>query len=399
LTGADIIAKGETGPRVPRIALLGAFPWSSPQGSQVFVREQARALARAGARVAIVSYGRGPLPAPPDLPWRPLRPDLSPRGWRSGPSLAKAIADAALLLHWLTTARRERFDAVLAHNVEAAAIALVARRWTRIPVVYVAHTLLSHELSTYGPSAFGRQLDAVGSAIDRAVARRADAVIALDETARKTLACHARGPVVWLPPGHLGAPPPDEESRRAACRLCGVEVGRFALYAGNLDAYQGLDRLEDAARWLAARGIPVVVATHDPGAATRSPGSPLRLRTVADVGELRALVWAAGVLVLPRRVPGGFPIKLLNYLESGRPIVACAGAGGGLLDGESGVVLPDDASGERLGEAVGALFADPERAGRLGAAGPPLLARRHDWTGLAAATLDLVAEVCGASAG
>lgn len=381
----------------PRLAVLGAFPWSSAQGSQLFAREQARALARAGARPVLVTYGRGPLRPPDDLPWRPIPGRISPRGGRSGPSVAKLAADAALLAHWLRLGRREAFDAVLAHNVEAAAVALAARPATGIPVVYVAHTLMGRELATFGPPGLARGLDAAGGWLDRALARRSDAVVALTEDARRELAPGVLGPVAVLPPGHAPAPPPSRAERLAACARAGVEPGRFALYTGNLDAYQGLDRLEAAASRLRERRIPVVAATHDPPRETAAAVRPSRARRAAlrvvaagSVEEVRALVHAAGVLLLPRRTRGGFPMKLLNYLESGRPVVASAAGAPGLLDGDTARILPDSAGAADWAAAVAALVADPTAARHLGQRGLRHLARAHDWARIAGATLELV---------
>ena len=42
-----------------RLAVLGAFPFPLPQGSQVFMREHTRALIEAGAQTTVLTYGRG----------------------------------------------------------------------------------------------------------------------------------------------------------------------------------------------------------------------------------------------------------------------------------------------------------------------------------------------------
>jgi glycosyltransferase involved in cell wall biosynthesis len=387
----------------PRLALLGAFPWSSAQGSQVFAREQARALARLGARPVVVTYGRGPLPPPDDLPWLPIARRLSPRSARSGPSAAKLVADGALLAHWVRLARHRRIDAVIAHNAEAAAVALAARPFTGVPVVYVAHTLMAHELSTYGSAsrrarAATRVLDGAGRVLDRTLARRADGVVVLTEMARRELSADARGPVALLPPGHVPQPPPSRDASGRACARAGVEPGRFALYTGNLDAYQGIDRLAAAAGRLRAGGVPVVVATHEPP----PPGAPvggLRVIELDGVGDMRALVHAAGVLVLPRRAPGGFPMKLLNYLESGRPVVAHGAGAPGLRDGQEALILPDSASSDDWAAAVLGLLDDRDRAAGIGARGRRHLEHVHDWSKIASATLEFLGALPGRGPG
>ena len=50
-----------------RLALVGAFAFPLPQGSQLFVRDQAQALAAAGADVTLFCYGHGSGEEPPGL--------------------------------------------------------------------------------------------------------------------------------------------------------------------------------------------------------------------------------------------------------------------------------------------------------------------------------------------
>jgi len=379
----------------PALAVVGAFPFPYPQGSQVYVAEQARALARAGARPVLFTYGRGAGPRPPDLVFAPAPGWASPRAMGSGPQWGKPLADAALLG---TYARRARqgFTCALTHNAEAGCIALAARRLTGLPVVYVAHTVLRHELSAYAGPRWRGLLDRVGGRVDRLVVRHADAVIALCDEARADLEPFARGPVVVLPPGHDPAESPKPEALARVCERHGLREGGFVLYSGNLDGYQDLALLASAARRLPLGTPPIVVATHDAGAA-RAPVAPelagLRIVAVSDFEEMRALVHAARILVLTRRRPGGFPVKLLNYMEAARPIVAFANVGVGLRDGESARLLAPGADAATLADALLELHADPALRARLGAGARRQLETRHGWADLARRTLDLVASV------
>jgi glycosyltransferase involved in cell wall biosynthesis len=375
-----------------RIALLAAFPFPLPQGSQVYVREQARALAQAGAEVTLFCYGHGDegsgaasLDAlrASGVSVQRAHPVLSRTPLRAGPSLAKPVADAALLATLLSAERRERFDAVLAHNAEAALVARAARVVTGTPFVYVAHTLLGHELSSYVPQRLGRMADGFGRRLDRFLARSADGVIALCTTAERTLARHARGNVARIAPALDAAADPTVPEIHAACTRAGVAPGRFALYAGNLDAYQELELLADP-------DLPVLVATHD---ATRDAPHALRVLRVRDAAEVRALAFAAGAAVLARRRPGGFPIKLLNYMEARLAIVAFGGVADGLRHDRDAWLLGPTANARELTAAVQGLLAEPERAARLGTAARRRLETHHGGSEAAARTLALVAAV------
>jgi glycosyltransferase involved in cell wall biosynthesis len=360
-----------------------------PQGSQVYVSEQLAALAGEGAEPTLFCYGRGLGAPPPGLRVERIPAALSPRRTRAGPSARKPLADAALAACLAAAARRQRFDAVLAHNAEGALVALAARPLVRAPVVYVAHTLLAAELGSYAPRALSAAAARAGARLDRALASRADAVLALCGAAAAGLARFARGPVRVIPPGLAPAPPPAPEAIARACARAGVEPGGFALYAGNLDGYQDLGELEAAAReLLRAPALPVLAATH---AAQPVRAGALRVHRVADAAEARALTFAAAVAVLPRRAPGGFPVKLLNYMEASRAIVARRGVAEGLVDGVSARLLAPEDGPQALAVAIRALAAEPAVAARLGAAARAHLEAHHARGPLARETLALAA--------
>nr|MCS5635677.1 glycosyltransferase family 4 protein [Myxococcota bacterium] len=210
---------GEPG---PRLAVIGAFAFPYHQGSQLFLAGQARALADAGARPSILCYGRGVGDGPEGIERISPRESFAPRALGSGLHWGKPLADAALLAAGRRAARRARqagrpFDFVLAHNAEAAAIALASRRSFRAPVVYVAHTLWRHELSAYLPAAWTGRAEGLGGRIDRFVARHADGVIALAEETRTALGPDAASPVAVIPPGFEAGVPPSPPQIAEVC--------------------------------------------------------------------------------------------------------------------------------------------------------------------------------------
>ena len=79
-----------------RIVQAAAFPFPSPQGSQVFVRGMARALARRGHEVTVACYAHGL--GTPDPEYRVVRTPAIPgyRNLRACPDLVKPALDPAL---------------------------------------------------------------------------------------------------------------------------------------------------------------------------------------------------------------------------------------------------------------------------------------------------------------
>jgi len=105
------------------------------------------------------------------------------------------------------------------------------------------------------------------------------------------------------------------------------------------------------------------------------------------------LGFGAVAALLPRRAAGGFPVKLLNYMEAGRAIVARAAVADPLAHGRSAWLLRDDAPPRHWAEAIAALRADAPLAARLGAAARRTLEREHQPAAVAARALDLVEGV------
>ncbi|MFP6641900.1 MAG: glycosyltransferase family 4 protein [Myxococcota bacterium] len=379
----------------PRLALLGAFPFPSRQGSQIFMREQARALAACGARPELLTYGRGVGPHPEDLVVHRTAQWISPRSMRSGPQWGKPLVDLALARTWQQTAARARaqgdsFTCLLAHNAEAAGIGLALRRLTGVPVVYVVHTILRHELSAYWPRAAEPFANRVGHWLDRALVARCDGLIALGQDAALELERHANALVLVQPPGHLEAPAPTAEAIAIACKRHALMPNDYALYSGNLDRYQDLELLEESVRRAKAPLPTIVVASHDATAVARfskAGRTSVRCVAVPAFEDMRALIHGAQSLLLTRRRPGGFPIKLLNYMEAARPIVAFEGIAPGLVDGESARLLPPDADGSEIARALAELRAEPELRRRLGDGALDTLRREHDWMRIGSRTL------------
>jgi glycosyltransferase involved in cell wall biosynthesis len=262
------------------------------------------------------------------------------------------------------------------------------------PVVYVAHTLWAEELETWLPATLTPLARLSGRRLDRALSRVADAVLALTESARRTLAASARGPVACIAPGHQLDPAPSAAEISAACARHGLAPEGFALYAGNLDRYQALDVLDAAAA--GGPGLPLVAVTHDARAARFRH---LRVIEVGTIEEARLLTHGAALAVLPRRSQGGFPLKLLHYMEAGRAIVLRAGLAGALVHGESAWLLRAAAGPDDFAAAIRSLAADAALRARLAAGARRALGSHHAWPARAAETLALVRAAIERAAG
>ncbi len=353
---------------------VAAMPFPTPQGTQAAVRAMLDVLAGIGRPTHLLCYARGAAPIEPAFELHRVR-DLPGRDrFRSGPSLRK-VAEDALLARALRGLRgRLAPDAVVAHHVEAAAACVAAR--VR-PFVFVAHTDLGPELPTYAPRALAGVLSRAGNAVDRALSAKARAVAAIAPALRDVLEERTGREVRYLPVPWPVPPAAGTDERLAArARLSLSDADDVLLYAGNLDAYQGWELVVDAL---------AVVATRRPRAkllvATASDPEPLlsrarerglvervRLASLAGEAERRAVHAAADVALVPRRTPGGLPIKLLDALARGVPTVCAARATAGLdLRGAAMIATDDDADALASGALI--TLGAPDAARELGARG------------------------------
>lgn len=352
-----------------RVAVVAACPFPSLRGSQVLVREVAAGLAHAGHAVHVVTYPTAQHLAPVErlaIHRAPKLPGLwtaRPFGWQ------KLVLD--LLLAWtlLGVVRRQRIEVIHAHNVEAPLVAFLVRWLTGVPVVYHAHNALADELPCYFGRALPRRLARLaGASLDRLLARGADAVIALSDRLGAYLALRgASGRVAVVPPA---APRP---AAHAEARN-GRGPGPLVMYGGNLDPYQDLDTLLEAFLRLRAAEPQARLAL-----VTHRGAHPRTARRAADlarqpgvaVEELPSFAAAlrrleqADILVCPRGSWSGFPIKGLNYMALGRPIVHARASAHAIEDGVTGLVVDDGDTGA-LARAMLRLARDPALAAQLG---------------------------------
>jgi 1,2-diacylglycerol 3-alpha-glucosyltransferase len=81
--------------------------------------------------------------------------------------------------------------------------------------------------------------------------------------------------------------------------------------------------------------------------------------------EIPLFLAAADVTVVPRPQCPGFPVKLLNYMAAGKPIVVFEGSAKGLQHLHSALVVPDH-DWHALGYGMLTLLQDPALAHSLG---------------------------------
>lgn len=352
---------------------VGAMPFPTRQGTQACVDAMCRACQSAGYETHLLTYGQGGLSSEDRAPNYRMHGLPSRRGavrqqdQRSGPSLRKLVSDVHLVRALRSLYERLGPRAVIAHHVEAALLCQVAK----VPYAWVAHTDLASELPTYfghGAPAWSR----AGDAVDHRCVRGAQAVAAVSPLLAARFA----------PPQTEVLPTPWQASDVVANQACGVPE---LIYAGNLDAYQGWQDVVDALALLARRGVRprlTLLTASDPTpwlkrAAKKDVLSELRIvRHLREEDRLTAMR-RTQVALVPRRVPGGLPMKLLDHWSLGHAVVAQKRALAGFSQAEQAVLCVADGDVQAMARAIELLLHDETERRSLAERGRAYLRAQH----------------------
>jgi glycosyltransferase involved in cell wall biosynthesis len=147
------------------------------------------------------------------------------------------------------------------------------------------------------------------------------------------------------------------------------------LYTGTFEAYQGLDLLFEAmayvravrpdARLLLAGGKPDQVAKAQTLSQTSGVGEVTIFAGERPSSEIPAYLLAADVLVSPRSRGTNTPLKIYQYLRSGKPIVATRLLTHTQVLSDRTAILTGVTARE-FGEGILAALQDPPRAASVG---------------------------------
>lgn len=364
-----------------RILVVAACPFPWPRGTPARVLRLSQALARRGHAVQVVTYPLG-IGAANGLDVVRVRDFPGYADGSPGPSWTKLLAlDPALVLEVRERVVHERPDVVYAHHYEALGVALLARGRSSLPVVYDAHTTLESELPDSGMlpgRAFKRML---GGWLDGLLVPRADAVTCVNESLVAALARMRPGasPPTTVPNGvDVRAFPPSRPRPRGA---------RTLVFAGNLAGYQGIEsmlhsfkRIADAERGVRLRIVTSTEADLGPyDTVVDTLGIRDRLEHLrVPFDEIPSLLVDSDVALHPRLPCAGTPLKLLNYMAAGLPIVSFAGSAHGLRNGHNATIVPDG-DVEAFATATLDLVRDPARAAAMGRNGRVTVTEEYDW--------------------
>jgi glycosyltransferase involved in cell wall biosynthesis len=316
-----------------RILMIAPEPFFEPRGTPFSEFHRIRALTELGHEVDLATYPFGQDVAIPGLRvFRSFRPPLV-RRVKIGPSFAKLPLDALLALTALRLAMTRKYDVIHSHE-EGGLIGVTLAALLRIPHLYDMHSSLPQQLTNFAFTG-SRTIRRVFLAVERLMIRRSDAVIvicpALEDTVRE-IDPTAKVVLIENAPGSADEQATPDQAARIRSQFGLAADTPIVLYTGTFEAYQGLDLLFAAmaivrrrrpdARLLLAGGKPDQVARAREQAAATGIGDVTIFAGEQPADQIPAYLLAADVLVSPRSRGTNTPLKIYQYLRSGRAIVA-----------------------------------------------------------------------------
>ncbi|MFL6278697.1 MAG: glycosyltransferase family 4 protein [Vicinamibacterales bacterium] len=390
-----------------KILMIAPEPFFEPRGTPFSEYHRIRALIELGHTVDLVTYPFGRDVSMPGLRlFRCARPPMI-RDVRIGPSLAKIPLDLTLAFTAIRRAASDRYDAVHSHE-EGSIIGVLLALALGVPHLYDMHSSLPQQLTNFEFTR-SRLLKHLFARMERFVVRRSNVVVVICPHLAKLVGeIEPSVPSVLIEnaPGS-GDAPLDGSGQRIRAELGIGHDTPIVLYTGTFESYQGLDLLFAAARHVLAcrpdvrfvlaggRAEQIERARQQAEAAGITTAVVFAGQRPAE--EIPSFLDAASVLVSPRSTGTNTPLKIYQYLRSGRPIVATR-----LLTHTQ--VLDDDvafltsATADAFGAGILAALADPARARSVANQARALAATKYSYEAYLARTRQACAYLIRESA-
>lgn len=398
----------KTGDQPPlRVAMVAACPFPANHGTPGAIRELAMKLASQGHEVHVVAY-----PQSEDIPVDGLHihrvriPFFKPGPIAIGPSIERIFFDMFMVPKLIQVIRQHKIDVIHAHNYEANIAGAMAKWVTGRPLIYNGVTAMADELPSYGsikPDGLARS---IGKILDWLVPRLSNVIIVLSDELKDYLVDKGNSvdKVLVVPPGVEMQWLSSGDGSRIRKKLGVSNDVPIVLYTGALETFQRIDYLLKAMS-LVCDGDPqaILVITANVNNSKALEGYRLMIvdlgienRVIfvqsAALDELPDYLNAATVTVVPRPSCPGYPIKLLNYMAAGKPVVSFAGSAKALVHGYSGYIAADHDVPD-LARGISMFVKDREVGKMLGERARQSLEGVFDWETIAGGVAEVYLQL------
>ncbi len=330
----------------------------------------AESLRARGHHVEVIAYHLGEAMEDLSFPIHRIPRVPTYRRLAPGPTYQKLfLVDPLLTAKVFAVLAAGRFDVIHAHHYEGLLASLPASRYFKIPVVFDVHTLLSSELPFYALGLPPSWLRGIGGWLDQLLPPRADHIVAVTNTIRGKLIQQIGIPEERITTVYTGQ---EMQPARQAASDGDPAARNTLIYTGTLESYQGVELMLRALRRVldSRPEVRLKIVSDSNLEPFRELIRDLNLGqhldlVQADYFHLPAQLHSAMIALSPRVQCDGLPVKVLNYMATGRAIVAFAGSAELLSDRKTGLVIPGN-DPQAFAAGILELLAKPDLAGELG---------------------------------
>ncbi len=382
-----------------KILFIVSQPFFQWRGSPIRVAYDVTALAESGYEVDLLTLPHGEPANIPGVRIERVGNPLQIREIPIGPSPAKFFFDMLIALRGRRLIRRKRYDVI--HGVEdCGIIAVWLARKSGARAVYEKHS----DTGSYRARSLRNIVLRLYAGVERLTIMRADLVIGtgprLAEQARRMGGAAPCRTIRDIPSSRVEADPEEAAARRRQWSADGEKI--LAAYVGSFAIYQGIDllfkaipiavRMQPQLRFVIIGGNATQIARRRAQLAEAGCENTVIFTGPVSPDDLPSLLAASDILLSPRIAGENTPLKILDYLKAGRPIVATDLAANRQILNESNTVFVEPEP-KNLAGGILCLANDADKRKQLGKAGRKLIREAYNYdlfkTALAGAYADL----------
>ena len=369
-----------------RIAVIAPCPFPYSRGTPVRIYEIAKELSELGHDVHVFTYHLGHLEKEANFNIHRIKNIPGYEIYSPGPNIRKLFQLDLLLTSLLIREFRENsYDVIHAHNYEGLLIGLIVKKMSDIPLVYDAHNTLESELPYYYnliPKFVKRW---TGIMIDKIISRNADHIIAVTPDIKTKLVIRHKIKPEFIDVVGNGADIEHFKKTDFNTVKHDAAIKKNILYAGNTASYQRIDLLLEIFRLIKSRNENVYLNIvtnscfdeYSRIAEKMSISQDIRLFN-ADYSMQPEIFNSSDVALSTRIDCDGIPLKLLNYMSAGLPVVSFEGSAKIIIHNETGMIVKN---GDTIAfaDSVLELLNNDELSRKIGSNGYEYVKRNHSW--------------------
>ena len=356
--------------------MLVPQPFFSPRGTPISVRSRLAALSELGHEVDVITYHLGGEVKIPGVRIHRTMNFSFIKEVAVGPSMNKIFLDVFIIIKAVRILLKNRYDLLHTHE-EAAIFGSALSKIFKVRHLYDLHSSIPQAMRNFGYSGYSPIISMLGL-LERWVINSSHGIItvspALDNYVRRI---NDRVASVMIENSPSSDFPDISKEVLNPLKLSQPDFAgkKIVLYAGTFEVYQGLELLIESARLITESQVGVLFVLVGGGPQQIESLSKLveklgiksnfHFTGSLPVEELPALINIADVLVSTRITGNNPPLKIYDYMKSGKPIIATnIEAHTQILNSDIAVLV--DPHPESIAKGINLVLDNPQRADILG---------------------------------